>query len=235
MNAPRAPSKASAAMRSDSSSPSTRKSGSMPALSAWARSTRAQNPWMVEIQAPSAARASARRPSSTKRRRTRVRISAAALSVNVIARIDSTGRPSSVTARTKRSTSTVVLPVPAPARTISEPSRRATARSCCSVRPLIPRTCRSTGTNSRHSRRRRRGCSRARRCACGRRRRAPARAPTRAWPGTRSGGRRSLSLKSEPSSATSSATIPRGVSDRPSGTYTPPAARTPSRRSTTSM
>ncbi len=59
----------------------------MPALSAWARSTRAQKPWIVEIQAPSAARASARRPSSTKRPRTRVRISAAAFSVNVIARI----------------------------------------------------------------------------------------------------------------------------------------------------
>ena len=98
MNAWRAPSNASAAIRSDSSSPSTRKSGSMPALSAWARSTRAQNPWIVEIQAPSAARASARLPSSTKRPRTRVRISAAAFSVNVIARIVSTGTPSSITA-----------------------------------------------------------------------------------------------------------------------------------------
>ena len=59
----------------------------MPALSAWARSTRAQKPWIVEIQAASAARASARRPSSRKRPRTRVLISAAAFSVNVMARM----------------------------------------------------------------------------------------------------------------------------------------------------
>ena len=57
-----------------------------------------------------------------------MRISAAAFSVNVMARMLSTATPSSATACTKRSTSTVVLPVPAPARTISEQSRRATAR-----------------------------------------------------------------------------------------------------------
>ncbi|MEA2423606.1 MAG: hypothetical protein QOH13_16, partial [Thermoleophilaceae bacterium] len=49
------------------------------------------------------------------RRRSRPFISAAAFSVNVIARIRSTGTPSSSTARTNRSTSTRVLPLPAPA------------------------------------------------------------------------------------------------------------------------
>ena len=83
------------------------------------RSSRAQKPWIVEIEAPSAERASSRRPSSRKRARTRSLISAAALSVKVIASIPSTGTPSSTTALTKRSTSTVVLPVPAPARTSS--------------------------------------------------------------------------------------------------------------------
>ena len=114
----------------------------MPALSAWARSTREQKPWIVEIHAPSAARASARRPSSRKRRRTRVFISAAAFSVKVMARMPSTGAASSATACTKRSTSTVVLPVPAPARTISEQSRRATARACSGVSetPLTTRS-----------------------------------------------------------------------------------------------
>ncbi len=71
---------------------------------------RAQKPWIVEIHAPSAARASSRRPSSSKRARTRSFICAAAFSVKVIARIDSTATPSSITERTKRSTSTEVLP-----------------------------------------------------------------------------------------------------------------------------
>ena len=96
MNSSSAPSNASAASRSDSSSSSTRKSGSMPALRACARSTREQKPWMVEIHALSEARASSRRPSSRKRCRTRVRISAAAFSVKVIASIDSTPTSSSV-------------------------------------------------------------------------------------------------------------------------------------------
>ena len=95
MNSSSAPSNASAASRSDSSSSSTRKSGSMPALSACPRSTREQKPWMVEIHALSDARASSRRPRSRKRRRTRVLISAAAFSVKVIARIDSTPTSSS--------------------------------------------------------------------------------------------------------------------------------------------
>ena len=153
MNASSAPSKASAAIRSASTSSSTRKSGSMPALSACARRIRAQSPWIVEIHALSAARASSRLPSSRKRARTRLFISAAAFSVNVIARMRSTSTPSSVTARTKRSTSTVVLPVPAPARTSSEPSRRSTARSARRVSSLTPRSCIPTGTCSRHSRR----------------------------------------------------------------------------------
>ena len=94
---------------------------------------REHSPWIVETQALSAARASSRRPSSRKRRRTRLFISAAAFSVKVIASTRSTSTPSSVTARTKRSTRTVVLPVPAPARTSSEPSRRSTALRCSGV------------------------------------------------------------------------------------------------------
>ena len=95
--------------------------------------------------------------------------------------------------------------------------------------PAHPRTCRSRGRSSRRSRRRCRDRSRARRGACGRPPRAPGRAPSRAWRGTprAAGGR---CPKSEPSSSTSSATMPRGVSDLPSGTYTPPAARSPSSR-----
>ena len=85
MNSSSAPSNASVAIRSDSTSSSTRKAGSMPALSACARRMRAHRPWIVDTQALSAARASSRRPSSRKRRRTRLFISAAAFSVNVIA------------------------------------------------------------------------------------------------------------------------------------------------------
>ena len=55
-----------------------------------ARRMRAQSPWIVETHALSAARASSRRPSSRKRRRTRLFISAAAFSVNVIASTCST-------------------------------------------------------------------------------------------------------------------------------------------------
>src|SRR5688572_19127046 len=51
----------------------------------------------------------------------RPRSSPAARSVYVITSSDSTSMPSSQTARTKRSTSTVVLPVPAPAETKTWP------------------------------------------------------------------------------------------------------------------
>src|SRR3954471_10212794 len=88
---------------------------------------------MVEIHARSASRASARSPISRSRLRTRCASCAAAFSVNVIARIASTGTPSATAACTNRSTSTEVLPVPAPARTSSEPSRRSTASRCSSV------------------------------------------------------------------------------------------------------
>src|SRR5204863_1939388 len=69
-----------------------------------------------------------------KRARIRAFISAAAFSVNVIARMRSTGTPSSHTARTNRSTSTRVLPLPAPASRNRGPSRRSTARRCSGVR-----------------------------------------------------------------------------------------------------
>ena len=87
-NSARAPSKASRASRSASTASSTRNSGSIPAASACVRSTRAQKPWIVEIQAASASRACPISLRSTKRARTRCLSWAAAFSVNVIARID---------------------------------------------------------------------------------------------------------------------------------------------------
>src|SRR5689334_19855292 len=52
---------------------------------------------------------------------------------------DSTSRPSSQTARTKRSTSTLVLPVPAPAETKTSPVASTAARCCgFTSRPLDP-------------------------------------------------------------------------------------------------
>ena len=223
MKASSAPSNASTASRSASSSSSTRKSGSIPALSACARSRREQKPWIVEIHAPSAARACSRSPSSLKRRLRRgVRISAAAFSVKVIARIDSTATPSSATARTKRSTSTAVLPVPAPARTRSEPSRRSTARCCSAVSSVTPRSGRSRGRSSRRSMRSCRASCRARprrmRSSVSRMRSSAQASLER----KASGSRRSLATKPEPSPSTSAATMPRGRgSSLPRATYTP--------------
>src|SRR5947207_2674246 len=78
-------------------------------------------------------RAAARSPTSSSLARTRSLTSAAALSVNVIARIDEGDTPSSRTARTKRSTSTAVLPLPAPAASSSGSLRRAMALSCSAL------------------------------------------------------------------------------------------------------
>ncbi len=67
------------------------------------------------------------------------RNSPAARSVNVIARIRLGGTPSSQTARTKRSTSTLVLPLPAFAASASEPCRLATrpaARHSATASPV---------------------------------------------------------------------------------------------------
>ena len=133
MKSPSARSNAAIASRDASDSSSTAYSGSSPAASACARSSRAQKPWIVPIQAPSAARACSRSPSSVKRPRSRAFSSAAAFSVKVIARTRSTGTSSSQTARTKRSTSTRVLPDPAPADRNSGPERSPTANACSSV------------------------------------------------------------------------------------------------------
>src|SRR5207237_759428 len=86
-----------------------------------------QKPWIVETKAPSVARAASRSPSSRKRARRRSRSSPAALSVKVMARIRAGSMPSSRTARTKRSTSTDVLPLPALAESSSERGRPAIA------------------------------------------------------------------------------------------------------------
>ena len=122
-----ASSNAASPIRAASGSSSTTNSGSSPAASACARSTRAQNPWMVEMNAASVARAASWAPSARKRARMRSRISAAAFSVNVIVRIASTATPSSSTERTKRSTRTDVLPLPAAASSNRSPSRRSIA------------------------------------------------------------------------------------------------------------
>src|SRR5260370_505987 len=87
---------------------------------------------MVEIQAPSSSRARSLRPRSANAARMRVRSSPAARRVYVITRIESTSSPRSQTARTKRSTMTAVLPVPAPAETNTSPVASTAAR-CCSV------------------------------------------------------------------------------------------------------
>src|SRR5204863_226333 len=81
--------------------------------------TEPQNAWIVAIGADAiwcrtaSSRGSARRDSSSS---TRPRISAAAFFVYVMARIPCAGAPPSRTRR-YRSTSTVVLPLPAPAVT----------------------------------------------------------------------------------------------------------------------
>ena len=64
----------------------------------------------------------------------RARSSPAALRVYVITRIESTSSPRSQTARQKRSTMTVVLPVPAPAETKTTPGS-SIARSCSRFGP----------------------------------------------------------------------------------------------------
>src|SRR5947209_7425825 len=115
-------------------SSSSRKRGSSPAANGYAFSSRRQNPWMVEIHAPSSSRARSWRPRFTSSARMRVRSSPAARRVYVMTRIESTSRPWSHTARAKRSTSTAVLPVPAPAETKTSPVA-STAASCCSFTP----------------------------------------------------------------------------------------------------
>src|ERR671935_739703 len=110
-------------------SSSSRKRGSSPAAKGCAFRSRLQKPWIVEIHAPSSSRARSRRPRATSAARMRDRSSPAALRVYVITRIESTSSPSSQTARTKRSTRTDVLPVPAPAETKTSPPA-STAASC---------------------------------------------------------------------------------------------------------
>jgi len=111
--------------------PASRTTGSRPAPTALPRSTRAQNPWIVDTCARSVARAASPSPRSPKRARIRARSCAAALSVNVMARMASTGTPSWSTAATNRSTMTEVLPLPALADTNTDPLRRSTT-ACCS-------------------------------------------------------------------------------------------------------
>ena len=137
-------------------------SGSRPAAGACARRTRAQKEWKVPTNAASVSRAASRSPSSSRRARTRSRSSPAARSVNVIASIRPGWMPSRRTARTNRSTSTSVLPLPAAADSSSGSARRSAARSCSSVSaraeesaatpaprvPLMARTGRSSGTCS---------------------------------------------------------------------------------------
>src|ERR1043166_6105371 len=94
---------------------------------------------MVEIHAASSSRARSWRPSSCSRFRIRPRSSPAARSVYVMTRIESTASPRSQTARQKRSTMTVVLPVPAPAETKTTPGS-SIARSCSTLGPACSTT-----------------------------------------------------------------------------------------------
>src|SRR5579864_1331975 len=112
-------------------SSSSRKRGSRPAANGYAFRRRMQNPWMVEIHAPSSSRARSWRPRAVSSARMRVRSSPAARRVYVMTRIESTSRPWSHTARANRSTSTAVFPVPAPAETKTSPVA-STAAICCS-------------------------------------------------------------------------------------------------------
>ena len=123
-----------AAQPAASASSSTRNSGSIPAATAFARSRRAQNPWIVDTHAPSASRAP---PLAELEEALRAALasSAAALSVNVIARmrVDGSTRSSSTAARTARRC-TAVLPLPALAYSRRDPSRARIASDCSSVK-----------------------------------------------------------------------------------------------------
>ena len=121
--------------RSASSPSSTRYSGSMPGREGvGAQDARAEAVDRRDPRAPRRRAPPLGRPERHEARRARASFScAAAFSVKVIARIASTATPSSSTARTKRSTSTDVLPVPAPALSSIEPSRRSIARCCSAV------------------------------------------------------------------------------------------------------
>ena len=149
--------------------------GRCPAPSACVRSTRAQKPWMVEIQAPSAARASSRRPSSRKRARTRVLSSAAAFSVNVIARI-ALDRHAVLEHGLHEALDQhrASCRCPRPARTSSEPSRRVDRRALLGgeLEAISPRTGRSRGRSSRRARRSVGHAAELARRACGARSRA---------------------------------------------------------------
>src|SRR5665811_437054 len=89
---------------------------------------RTQAEWNVETHI-----IRARPPTSSV---TRSRICAAALLVNVIARIEPGCAPCSAMSHAMRRVSTLVLPEPAPATTRSGPPRWATAARCASLRPV---------------------------------------------------------------------------------------------------
>ena len=149
---------------------------------------------MVEIQAPSSARARSWRPSSRRRARIRPRSSAGGalrvrdhedrVDVEALAR-----RPPA----TKRSTSTVVFPVPAPAETKTWP-RAAIAAACCSFGALglaaVMRASPGTSARGRTTPGSRRPSGRAARRRRGSGRASLAPAPWRPRPGPRTRPRR---------------------------------------------
>ena len=94
------------------------------------RSRRTQNEWNVESVGVESRRASASNAA------TRSRISAAALLVNVTARMADGGTRRSVTICAMRWVMTRVFPLPAPARISSGPSVWLTASRCCGLSPL---------------------------------------------------------------------------------------------------
>src|SRR5580704_6264968 len=100
------------------------KSLGRPAAAASRRRRRAQSEWKVESQGVAGGTPALRRRSAT-----RVRISSAALLVNVTARMDSAGVPLAMRLA-MRKVMARVLPVPAPARIKTGPSVVSAARRC---------------------------------------------------------------------------------------------------------
>ena len=105
------------------------KSRDRPIAGASRRSSRADSEWNVEIHI--------REQSACKSADTRVRISSAALFVNVTASTPSAGASPVATMCAMRWAMTRVLPDPAPARISTAPSACSTASRCSGLSPEV--------------------------------------------------------------------------------------------------
>ena len=113
----------------------------MPSNADCARSIRTHTEWNVATHIRSACG-----PTSAE---TRSRISAAALLVNVMARICPGCAPPSASRYAIRRVSTLVLPEPAPATMSSGPPRWTTASACCGLSPSSSSAARAEGEEER--------------------------------------------------------------------------------------